>query len=214
MKLPMVKRLRAAGAEGGVDDGEGFALSAEIPGAGGKPLWRLTVELKSRPQGSGEHLQLRAHLQANFASTRAELAAQREGNEGLPAPRAAQWLLRSLERPALRRLAAPLLRRNVSSWLELHASTADLAGGPGALLPQAGQLDRFGIDAGKGTEPLAQTWAGQGGAANPGSARVSLLRFDKRHLPQSLAALLGKQPLQVAAAVVQVVNEEPGARRR
>jgi hypothetical protein len=36
---------------------------------------------------------------------------------------------------------------------------------------------------------------------------VSLLRFDKHHLPAALAALLGRQPLHVAGAIVNVVEE-------
>jgi hypothetical protein len=218
MAKTMIKRPRRVGraqapARAAAD---GFSLSAEIPGVGVKPLWSLKLELAARSQGEGEHLRLRMHLQANIASTQAALADARgagaasgKTGSGLPVPRAAQWLLRALERPALRRIAGPLLRHDVNSWLELRASTADLAGGAGALLPEAERLKSLGIDTGGESGPLARTWAGSAGGANPGFAQVSLLQLDKRHLPPRLAVLLGSAPLQLAAALVNVIDERP-----
>ncbi|MBL6751739.1 MAG: hypothetical protein ISP90_14525 [Nevskia sp.] len=206
MKLPMLNRLRRFAPVRA--EGEGYSLAAEIPGASGKPLWSLKLELAATPQGAGEHLRLRAHLQANFASTRAALAGARQAardGSGVPVPRTAQWLLRALERPLLRQVAAPLLQHDLNSWLELRASTADLAAGSRALLPEAERLKGLGIDTG-GEGPLAQTWEGGAGGTQPGFAQVSLLRFDKRHLPARLAALLGERPFQLAAAVVNVID--------
>ncbi|MDR3419007.1 MAG: hypothetical protein P4L83_22770 [Nevskia sp.] len=226
MKLPILNRLLAAGSRAGLldkADGERFTLSAEIPGLRpGKPLWRLNVELQSEPQGDGERLRLRAHWQANFASALgpalgAEAPRGAPSAEKLPAERVGQWLQRRLDNPLLRALAEPLLRHNFNSWIELRASTADLADGAGALLPETEQLKALGIEPRFGTSgedaPLTQTWAGSAMGPHPGFAQVSLLQFDKRHLPPALAALLGSRPFQLAAALVNVVEEDPTASR-
>jgi len=223
MKLPILNRLRGAGSRSGAvqrADSENFALSLEVPGLRpGKPLWRLNLELQTEPQGDGERLRLRAHWQANFASAlgpalTAEAAPQRS-QEKLPAERVGQWLRRRLDNPLLRAVSEPLLRHDFNSWLELRASTADLAEGAGGLLPESERLKALGIEPKFGDTaqraPLAQTWAGSTEGPRPGFAQVSLLQFDKRHLPAALAALLGTRPFQLAAALVNVIEEDPSA---
>jgi len=228
MKLPILSRLRDGGAapkaEGGAD-GERYTLAAEIPGLKpGKPLLRINIEMHSQPQGDGERLRLRAHWQANFASALAPAlaapaprpdAAATSSTEKLPAERVGQWLRQRLDNPLLRAVAEPLLRHDFSSWIELRASTADLAGGAGALLPETDRLKALGIEPKlsdpKQDAPLAQSWAGASNGPKPGFAQVSLLQLDKRHLPPALAGLLGARPFQLAAAVVNVVEEDPTA---
>ncbi|HWY25297.1 MAG TPA: hypothetical protein VNX47_10285 [Nevskia sp.] len=227
MKFPILSRLRDSGAasraEGGAD-GERYTLAAEIPGLKpGKPLLRINIEMHSEPQGDGERLRLRAHWQANFASALAPALAAPASRaheamppsaEKLPAERVSQWLRRRLDNPLLRALAEPLLRHDFNSWVELRASTADLAGGAGALLPETDRLKALGIEPKlsdpKQDAPLAQSWAGSSTGPRPGFAQVSLLQLDKRHLPPALAAMLGARPFQLAAAVVNVVEEDPG----
>ena len=231
MKLPILSRLRSAGSSGEVAskaDGERYTLSAEIPGLSpGKPLWRINLELHSEPQGDGERLHLRAHWQANFASAlapalSAEAPPVAESGAGsssarLPAERVGQWLKRRLDNPLLRAIAEPLLRHDFNSWVELRASTADLADGAGALLPETDRLKALGIEPklsdARNQAPMTQSWAGSAMGPRPGFAQVSLLQIDKRHLPPGLAALLGARPFQMAAAVINVVEEEEQPRR-
>jgi hypothetical protein len=229
MKFPILSRLRDSGAAPraeGAADGERYTLAAEIPGLKpGKPLLRINIEMHSEPQGDGERLRLRAHWQANFASALAPALAApakqpqnddaRPSGEKLPAERVSQWLRRRLDNPLLRALAEPLLRHDFNSWVELRASTADLAGGAGALLPETDRLKALGIEPKlsdpKQHAPLAQSWAGSSTGPRPGFAQVSLLQIDKRHLPPALAAMLGARPFQLAAAVINVVEEDPAA---
>jgi hypothetical protein len=224
MKLPILSRFRSTGSSDPKQaEGERYTLAAEIPGLRpGKPLLRLQMEMHSEPQGDGERLRLRAHWQFNFASALApalgvdpQPQANRESAERLPAERVGQWLRHRLDNPTVRRLAEPLLRHDFSSWLELRASTADLADGVGALLPETDKLKALGIEPKLSTStenaPLAQSWAGSAGGPRPGFAQVSLLQMDKRHLPPALAALLGAKPFQLAAAMVNVVEEDPQA---
>jgi hypothetical protein len=234
MKLPILKRFREAGGDGesaNGADGERYTLSAEIPGfTPGKPLWRINLEVHSEPQGDGERLRLRAHWQANFASALGPAlkapaeaeplghAAPGEAGNRLPVQRVGQWLRRRLDNPLLRALAEPLLRHDFNSWVELRASTADLAGGAGALLPETDRLKALGIEPKisdpKHDAPLTQSWAGSAMGTRPGFAQVSLLQMDKRHLPPALAAMLGSKPFQLAAAVINVVEEDGEAPRR
>ena len=227
MKLPILSRFRGGSGpqrdplDGGQPQagGEHYTLAAEIPGATpGKPLWRMNLELVSEPQGEGERLRLRAHLQTNFASGLAHAldapsADVQSGGEAksanLPAQRIGRWLQRRLENPLVRRLAEPLLRRDFHTWIELRASTADLLEGTKALLPETERLKPLGIEPVTGSgAPVVQTWAGRAGGLRSGHAQVSLVQIDKRHLPARLAAALGEQPFQLAAAVVNVVEED------
>lgn len=233
MKLPILSRLRAAGSNGEVASkagGERYTLSAEIPGLRpGKPLWRINVEMHSEPQGDGERLHLRAHWQANFASALGPAlgvdaepppvaeAGPGPSTETLPAQRVGQWLKRRLDNPLLRAIAEPLLRHDFNSWIELRASTADLADGAGALLPETDRLKALGIEPklsdARNDAPMTQSWAGSAMGPRPGFAQVSLLQIDKRHLPPALAALLGARPFQMAAAVINVAEEEDKTQR-
>ena len=122
-----------------------------------------------------------------------------------------------LDNPLLRAIAEPLLRHDFNSWIELRASTADLADGAGALLPETDRLRALGIEPklsdAKNDAPMTQSWAGSAMGPRPGFAQVSLLQIDKRHLPPALAAMLGARPFQMAAAVINVAEEEDKTQR-
>ncbi|WP_293003504.1 hypothetical protein [Nevskia sp.] len=197
---------------------ESFSMMAELPGQTlDAPLLRLKIEMLSEELGDGGRFRFRAHVQAHLASALTTLpppASAREAIGGpdsrsLPAAGVGRLLRMSLKVPALRRAAAPLIRHDINSWIEVRASTADLVDGARALLPESEQLRALGIDttvAGDG--PLAQTWAGSTGGLHPGFAQVSLIHVDKRHLPKAMSALLGPQPFQLVAAVVNVAEEK------
>ncbi|GAC1621380.1 MAG: hypothetical protein NVS9B10_04140 [Nevskia sp.] len=227
MALPIIDALRrrfdsAATRALELAGRDAFSLSAEIPGfTPEQPLWRIKVEMLSEEQGDGGRMRLRAHLQSHLASALAKelpSSSKREalgGPDGgqLPVARVAQSLRLGLKVPALRRLAAPLLRHDLNSWIELRASTADLVDGARALLPESEQLKALGIDTAAAAKsdddgPVMQTWAGATGGRYPGFAQVSLLHIDKRHLPKSLSALLGGRPFQLVAAVINVAEEK------
>lgn len=210
---------------------EQHAFTAEIPGASAdRPAWRLRIEMVTEAQGEGERVRIRAHLHSRLGEILASLPTAGTGRAALghetppageapastalaPAYRlAARGLRLALAVPALRRLAEPVLRHEVDSWIELRATTADLAGGAAALLPEVEQLKALGIEPPPGDGALAQSWAGPAGAGT-GFAQVSLLRFDRRHLPAALKALLGDRPFSLAAAVVNVVDRVAPPRR-
>lgn len=197
---------------------ESFSLSAELPGLTPEmPLLRLKLEMLSEELGEGGRFRLRAHVQANMASALGALpppASARDAISGpnttsQPAAGVGRLLRMGLKVPAIRRAATPLIRHDINTWIDVRASTADLVDGARALLPESEQLRALGIDtrmAGEG--PLAQTWAGATGGLTPGFAQVSLVQVDKRHLPKAMSALLGAQPFQFVAAVVNVAEEK------
>ncbi|MGH8461478.1 MAG: hypothetical protein ACRESS_07725 [Stenotrophobium sp.] len=197
---------------------EQMSFSAEVPGAqSGAPLWRMNVQLVSEPHGDGEKLRLRAHIQTNFASalkpaleapqnTRPALS-HGTGSSLTLAERTGALAQRALSHPLVQKVAAPLLKHDFNTWIDLQASTASLDEGAVALLPQHEKLAAMGIvpSRKKSSGPVAESWSGQ---SPNGFAQVSILQIDKRHLPPRLAALLDKRPFQMAAAIVNTVEEK------
>lgn len=204
-------------------------FAAEIPGGVHGPLWKLNVEALSEPApGGGERLRLRAHVQTNLASVMKPALADFSSRlqSRLPAPareastalapiaqqaarQLSDWVQQRAQRyaPKLAQWAAPLLRHDLQTWVELHASTAPLVEGAKALLPNAAQLSQLGITPNTGPNaPAVQAWQGRIGDE---AAQVSLLRLDDRQLPDELRRQLGGTPFQIAAAVVNVVARKP-----
>ncbi|HZU77069.1 MAG TPA: hypothetical protein VFA70_09915 [Dehalococcoidia bacterium] len=201
MRLPIIKRGRDARPAGE----ERYALEAEMPGrSADRPLWRIKIEVQRRPQGAGNSLRLRAHLQVRPAQ-----ALGLETALGEQAARREPAGPRGLARTRVRRWAAPFLQQEFNHWLELRASTADLAHGAGELLPEAARLRELGVEPHSGEGPAVQTWVGHSGrSSQPGYAQVSLVQLDKCQLPRVLARLLGARPFQLAAALVSVIEPQ------
>jgi len=198
----ILKRLRNAGENflGRQLQGEALSFTAEIPGSSG-PLWQVSVEAVSEPQASGERVRLRAHFRLSLRRALPGRAT-RKGGRALPA-RVGRWIERRLESPLVQALAAPLLDRDMSTWIELRASDAALDEGSHALVPE--QLQRLGIEV-EPHRPL-QTWAGATPGPRPGFAMLTLVQIDKDRLPPALRQALGDKPFQVAGAVVNVIEE-------
>ncbi len=207
------------------DEHGALSFAAELPVGQREPLWRIRLQYVTQPQGDGERMVMRAHIQTNFASAlrpalqdkpRHEHAAlahdgRRSGTSLRLRERAggaAQELARRvLQAPLVRRLAEPLLQLDLNTWVEVQASTASLHAGSHELLPQAERLARLGIrPQTAGAEPLAETWSGDAG---DGFAQVSVLQIDKRHLPPRLRRLLGEQPFGLAATIVNSAEQKP-----
>ena len=229
MKNPTSKtRKSLGGGRSEREEPQRLRFAAEIPGGAHGPLWKINVEALSEPApGGGERLRLRAHVQTNLASAvKPALAALGERTLArLPAPaaqattalapvmqEAGRWLgdwsqARAQQlAPRLSRWAAPLLRHDLNTWFELHASTAPLVQGAKALLPNAEKLSQLGITPNLGPNaPAVQNWQGRIGDE---MAQVSLLRLDDTQLPENLRAQLGGTPFQIAAAVVNVVGRK------
>ena len=197
---------------------DSFSLSAELPGlTADAPLLKLKLEMLSEELGEGGRFRFRAHVQANMATALTPLPAPSKAQDAIggpstlaqPAAGVGRLLRLGLKVPAIRRAATPFIRHDINTWIDIRASTADLVDGARALLPESAQLQALGIDTTMPADgPMAQTWAGATGGLTPGFAQVSLVQLDKRHLPKAMSALLGNQPFQFVAAVVNVAEEK------
>jgi hypothetical protein len=214
------KNLESLGVGAGASaptEPEQIAFSAEIPGADhNAPLWRVKVQLVSEPHGDGERLRLRAHVQTNFASAlRPALSATPNPQKAIGqhaltlSERTTALAQRALSNPVVNFLAQPLLKHDFNTWIELQASTASLDDGAHALVPQSEKLLALGIrpTRRKDGAPVAESWAGQS-PGGTGFAQVSIVQMDKRHLPPRVAAMLGGKPFQMAAAIINTVEEK------
>jgi hypothetical protein len=199
--------------------GDWQRFSAEIPGADGEALLRIDLQLLETPQANGEKIHLRARIQTRLGSQLRPLlgAAPQEpatpGRALSPVQRAgrlAQRLARrALAVPAVRRLAEPLLDYELTTHLDLTASTAALDGGSRDLMPDRDKLAALGIHpVASSDQPMAESWAGH--APDGGLARFTLLRLEKRHLPPALAEWLGDRPFALAAAVLNTAHKRSG----
>lgn len=191
-------------------------FSAEIPGTGGEPLLRIELQLLESPQADGEKLRLRARIQTRLGELRPMLErrpGQTTGRALSPVRQAGRLAQRVAQRalavPLLRRLAEPLFEYELTTDLDLTASTAALDGGSGELMPDREKLAALGIHpVVAGEQPMAESW---GGRAPDGSlARFTLLRMEKQHLPPALVAWLGSKPFALAAAVLTTARKHPG----
>lgn len=180
-------------------EGEAVAFAATLPGSSG-PLCEFRVEAAADEQAGGERVRVRAHFRLRLRGVAAH--APGRGRGALPA-RIGRWLERRLASPAGRVLAAPVLERDVNSWVEVRASSAALDDGSRALVPE--RLQVLGIEPQPG-KPL-QSWAGGLHGARPGFATLTLMQVDKDRLPAPLRRALGRKPFQLTATLVNVVED-------
>lgn len=199
---------------------ERFAFSAEIPAGRHGPVCRVDVQVLREPQRDGERLRVRAHLQTNLASVLRPALQRREDPSLVPLPPsgsralapmrrarriAGQGLQLALNTRVAQRLAQPLLSHDLNTWVELQASTEPLDDGAHSLVPQSERLAALGIHASKRSGPVAESWASE---TPNGLAQLSLLQIEKRDLPPGLARRLGRQPFQLAAAIVNTIEKK------
>ncbi|MCC2658805.1 MAG: hypothetical protein K0Q76_3913 [Panacagrimonas sp.] len=227
--MSLLDRLRnsldslAAGALPGVGD-DRLSFKAEIPAGVFGSILKLDVSVETEAHGDGERVRLRAHVQTNFASVlRPMLEApppprqsrRRAGKPGASralAPAASfvghlagRGMRRALTNPLVQRLAEPLMKRDINSWIEVTASTASLDRGAHDLIPRSEKLESMGIRPARHEGPHMESWSG---VTAQGSAQVSTLQIDKKSLPRNLQKRLGEQPFNLAAMMINTVEEK------
>lgn len=219
-----IDTLAASGLQGLAGE-ERLSFKAEIPAGVFGSILKLDVSVDSEPHGDGDRVRLRAHVQTNFASVlRPMLAApppppkkpargRRSNSRALAlAPAAAlvgqlasRGVRRAFANPVVQRLAEPLMKHDINSWIEVTASTASLDGGAHALIPQSEKLAAMGIRPARHDRAHVESWSGNTAS---GVAQVSTVQLDKKDLPERLRKRLGDQPFSVAAMIVNTVEEK------
>ncbi|TDU26546.1 hypothetical protein DFR24_3575 [Panacagrimonas perspica] len=229
--MSLIDRLRtridalAAGALGASGD-DRLSFKAEIPAGVFGSILKLDVTVDTEAHGDGERVRLRAHVQTNFASVlRPMLAApppppkpRRRGKQkGASASRALapaasfvgqlarRGVRRAFANPIVQRLAEPLMKHDINSWIEISASTASLDRGAHDLIPKSDKLESMGIRPARHDGPHVESWSG---ATAQGSAQVSTLQIDKKSLPKNLQKRLGDQPFNLAAMIINTIEEK------
>lgn len=227
--MSLLDRLRtridnlAAGALSAAGE-DRLSFKAELPAGVFGSILKLDVSVDTQAQGDGERVRLRAHVQTNFASVlRPMLAAPappprprrgvpRTGASRALAPATAlvgqlagRGVRRAFSNAIVQRLAEPLMKRDINSWIEITASTASLDGGAHDLMPKSDRLESMGIRPARREGPHVESWSG---ATAQGSAQVSTLQLDKKSLPKNLQKRLGDQPFNLAAMMINTVEEK------
>lgn len=180
--------------------GEAVALEATIPGSGGA-LCEFRFEAEAEPESDGERVRLRAHFRLSLRRPAARRQAL-PGPRALPA-RIGRWIERRLESRLAQVLAAPVLDRDINTWVEVRASSAALDDGSRALVPE--RLGALGIEP-DAAKPV-QTWAGGLNGPRPGYAMLTLVQLDKERMPPAVRDALGEKPFQLTATLVNVIED-------
>jgi hypothetical protein len=229
--MSLLDRLRnsldtlAAGALPGAGD-DRLSFKAEIPAGVFGSILKLDVSVETEAHGDGERVRLRAHVQTNFASvlrpmleapppprrkTRRRDAGKASASRAL-APAASfvghlagRGMRRALSNPLVQRLAEPLMKHDINSWIEVTASTASLDRGAHDLIPRSDKLESMGIRPARHEGPHVESWSGM---TAQGTAQVSTLQIDKKSLPKNLQKRLGDQPFNLAAMIVNTIEEK------
>lgn len=165
-------------------------VAVELPNPyGGKPWLSATLAVTRAPQGHGEMLRLRAHVDGCLrmpSQTQAPaLADTRSGRQSLSG--FGRQLVAGAVRGALARVPgerlAPLARRRWRSWLDVAVSTAPLDHGADALVPER-LRGLFGCGpqrSGPG-QPRIGLWSGPAGGPKGGLADLVWLQLDSDDL--------------------------------
>jgi hypothetical protein len=97
------------------------------------------------------------------------------------------------------------MKHDLNSWIEVTASTASLDGGAHDLIPKSDKLESMGIRPARHDGPHVESWSG---LTPNGTAQVSTFQLDKKSLPKNLRKKLGDQPFNLAAMVVNTIEEK------
>lgn len=230
-QMSLIDRLRtridalATGALSAAGD-DRLSFKAEIPAGVFGSILKLDVTVDTEAHGDGERVRLRAHVQTNFASVLKPMLAappappkprRRGGKKESSASRAlapaasfvrrlaSRGVRRAFANPLVQRLAEPLMKHDLNSWIEISASTASLDRGAHDLIPKSDKLESMGIRPARHEGPHVESWSGMTGQ---GTAQVSTLQIDKKSLPKNLQKRLGDQPFNLAAMIINTIEEK------
>lgn len=159
-----------------------YTLSLPNP-FGGAPLCQATVAVTTTRHAEGESVRMQAFVDSHFRShsTVSDAAVLEHGRASGSLMLAGRSAAHSLARRGLSSL--PIPERRVRTWIDVQASTAPLAAGAEALLPERlRELCGGGVPRGPAGEPRVGVFAGPAGGAS--YAQLGLLQLDQEDLPE------------------------------
>lgn len=181
---------------------ESYTLSLPNP-FGGAPLCRATVAVTTTRHTRGETLRLRAHVDGNFHAPslrEGPALADRRDDKARGLIAAGRTAAGALARRGLASL--PVSERRLRTWIDVQASTAPLAAGAEALVPERlRELCGGGLPRSPQGEPRVSLFAGPAGVAS--HAQLALLHLDQDALPSAYRT----RPFNLLASVASL--DEP-----
>lgn len=171
------------------------AFEFQLPNPfGGEPVYRAQFCLTSTPHAQGETLRLQAHINGclrmpePLAHSHPALPGTESGNTGLVryGRNAATGLVRYGVSRLPAKLFAPLLERRLQTWVDIRASSAPLAAGAEALIPERVRNIMREVPRNKPGEPRVAGWTGPIEGPHPGVAQFALIQMDQTDLPHEL----------------------------
>ncbi|MGN8157581.1 hypothetical protein ACS8Y6_00730 [Salinisphaera sp. RV14] len=166
------------------------SLRLTLPNPYGGPAWvTATLALSARQRGMGETVRVRGHIDSCFrmpahGADRVALAHETTA-DAHPLTRYARRAAASLTRRAVARLprgaGLQLAEQRRRRWIDMQISTAPLAAGAAALMPEALRAvygDRLPQAMPGG--PRVGVWSGPAGGPRGGLARLAMVQFDQR----------------------------------
>lgn len=209
--------LRGAALPGTLDNHpKSAAFELQLPNPfGGEPLYRAHITLTTTHGAHGDSVRLQAHL--NGCLRMPSQTHQSDGQRAaLPAPAAAGTSLARRGRRAAggvvrfglsrlpRSLVAPLLQQRLQTWINIQASSAPLAAGAGAFIPEKLRGLMREVPRPAAGAPRIAGWMGHIDGPHPGVAQFTCLQIDQTDLPAELRG----QPFNLSASVAStLVNE-------
>lgn len=161
-----------------------YTLSLPNP-FGGAPLCQATLAVTTTRHADGETVRMQAfvdgHFRAPSASPTAFALDHSPTAGGRRLTQVGRSMVRTLACNGLARL--PLPERRLRTWLDIQASTAPLAAGAEALLPERlRELCGGGLPRGQAGEPRIGVFVGPAGGAS--YAQLGVLQLDQDDLPE------------------------------
>lgn len=180
---------------------------------GGEPLYRARISLTTTQHAHGESLRIQAHMNGCLTMPRtldeaSALPAADGGSGGNRLARRSQSAATGLVRYGVSRLPArlfaPILQQRMQTWIDIQASSAPLAAGADAFIPERLRGMLREIPRTRPGQPRIAGWAGEIDGPRPGMAQFTLLQMDQTDLPPELRG----KPFNLSASVASTLVDE------
>ena len=182
---------------------------------GGEPLYRARISLTTTPNAHGETLRLQAHINGCLSMPKPQTqphapraALPTTQNRGTSLVQHGQKIAGGLVRLGVSRLPAqlfaPILQQRVQTWIDIQASSAPLAAGAEALIPDRLRTIMREVPRTKPGEPRVAGWAGAIDGPYPGHAQFLHMQMDQTDLPPELRG----KPFNLSASFASTLVDE------
>lgn len=195
-------------------DPKNAAFEFHLPNPfGGEPLYRAQIALSTTRGAHGDTLRLQAHI--NGCITPPTQTGEYRARAALPMPTGDTGLARrgrqaagGVVRFGLSRLPTraitPLLHQRLQTWIDIQVSSAPLAAGAGAFIPEKLRGLMRDLPRPAAGAPRIAGWMGEIDGPHPGVAQFACLQMDQTDLPPELRG----EPFNLSATIASTLVDE------